>query len=796
METPAQKGLWLYLAVPMVAILLCGSKEPWALGVFALLVGLTALIATPKQSVSRRVSLPLLGALLLGLGAFLPASWSALPEWRVILDRDFGIAMAGTRSPQPWITLESWVALAVGAAWLFFCLGRGFSSAERRHALRIMTVFMAVLACAAMAVSALKIDIPFWRGVSKEWFFGPFPNRNNFSGILAIGVLLGLAVTHDAFRHRQPRWWLYLLAIVPVFVAVLSNSSRMGVVALFIGAGAWMFTASLSRESVKRAAIFFTVLVTMAAAVILFGRQLVSRFTGGDEGMVASLAKDSRWQMFQDAGNLIMGSPGLGVGLGNFEPVFAMTRTAGELHSRAIHPENDWLWFGAETGLVALLLAVFAAWSLIVLFHLRLAPEGQSMRDKRMRSAAGIGVLLMALEGLVNTPMHAPGFFAFGSLLAGLAPAPRAPAPALPPVSLLPRKAAGLVCVLCGMLWFISVSGNLPIFGNSHYRLLAKRASALSAEGDLSGTLQTWDQAAAIKPLQWNIYFERAVLKLRLGRPHGDALWDFSCWRQLERSNADFCANEFDIWLDYNPVYGVAALREAMKRDPASASTYFGHRTWRVEAYPALRPHFFAIAASDPKLTLAYLQYASPSEFNWLLNALLGQHPTLAVFTPQEKLRTFQIWSEKGDVAKLIRMLEDNLEWRREGWTVLATQKAKEGDFQGAYDLAMHHVRVPTKLGSASVEADKVPDLAKKFDRNPADILQGFVLYEAQRKHDRDDEARATLERLAQLPTVPARVYFERATLFAEKSDYTRAWEGIIEYYRRTEADQNAKDGN
>lgn len=773
----------------MVAILLCGSKEPWALGVFASLVGLTALVAAPRLAVSRRLTLPLLAGLLLCLGAFLPASWFPLPEWRIILQRDFGISMAATRSPQPWITFESWVTLAVSAAWLFFCLGRGFSEAERRRALRIITGFMAVLACVAMVVNVLKVDIPFWRGVSKEWFFGPFPNRNNFSGLLAIGVLLGLAITYDAFRCRQRYWWGYLVAIAPMFVAVLANSSRMGVIALFIGVGTWMFTASLSRQSVQRAAIFLALLVVAAAAAMLFGGQLMTRFTGGEEGVVATLAKDARWQMFQDATDLTISSPAFGIGLGNFEPIFAMTRTGGELNSRAIHPENDWLWFGAETGLFCLVLAVIFTWLLVSSFGLRQKLEGQAVRDKRIRSAAGIGVLLMGLEGLVNTPMHAPGFFAFASLLAGLALAPSAPAP----VSLLPRRALALITLLCGMAWLASASGNLSLLGNSHYRLLARQAAALSAQGDLSGALETWDRAASIKPLQWNVYFERAVLKLRLGRPHGEALWDFSCWRRLERSNANFCAYEFDLWLDYNPVYGVAALREAMRRDPASASTFFAHRTWRVEAYPALRPHFFAIAASDPKLTLAYLQYASPTEFNWLLSALLGQHPTLSIFTPEEKLRTFQIWAEKGDVPKLLQMMEDNPEWRQDAWIVLATQKAKGGDFQAAYNLAMGRVRVPPKLGSASVTQDDLPDLAKKFDRSPTDIPQGFKLYEAQRRFSRSAEASATLDRLAQLPTIPSRVYFERADLCAEKSDYFSAWEQIFEYYKRTHSEQVAK---
>src|SRR4029078_10926701 len=129
-----------------------------------------------------------------------------------------------------------------------------------------------------------------------------------------------------------------------------------------------------------------------------------------------------------------------------------------------------------------------------------------------------------------------------------------------------------------------------------------------------------WNAAAAVKPLQWNIYYDRAMLKLRLGRPHTEALQDFSRWRQLEKKNAELCAREFDFWLDYDPVLGVAALREALRRDPTRAKAYYEQRLWRMTAYPELRPHFLAMAESDAKLALAFLHSATPEEFSLLLD--------------------------------------------------------------------------------------------------------------------------------------------------------------------------------
>src|SRR6187455_438845 len=91
-SVPALKH-WTTLAVVVAGCGLCGSKEPWALGIVAILVAVNLVIAPPRTSVPKSIGWPLLIFALLALGSFLPIAASALPRWRQTAERDFDIAL-------------------------------------------------------------------------------------------------------------------------------------------------------------------------------------------------------------------------------------------------------------------------------------------------------------------------------------------------------------------------------------------------------------------------------------------------------------------------------------------------------------------------------------------------------------------------------------------------------------------------------------------------------------------------------------------------------------------------------
>ena len=773
----------------MVAILLCGSKEPWALGVLAVLIGATALFASPKYHVSRWLTIPVLLGLALCLVSFLPASWFPMPEWRETVQRDFGVILPFTRSPQPGITFESWLVVAVVAVWLVCCASRGFASSERRLAIRVFAVFASLLACVSLVISWKQIHVPFWQDPWDKFAFwnlrylGPFPNRNLFSELMAASAALVFAATYDAFRHNQRVWIPLALTIVPIFAAVLQNTSRTGVALFFVGVGAWMFTATFQKRSAPRVAAATAILLVLATGFMLFGNHIKDRVS------IENFTGDSRLQMFAGAIKVINTAPVFGIGLGNFEPVFALTRSRGDLYSRAYHPESDWLWFGAEAGVPCLLLGI----AIVAAIALRFGPwrthEAKGRRDRRLRNAAGIGALLLCGAGLVDPAMHAPGFFAFGCLMAGLAlkPSPRGEVLA-GATDMLLRRAVGVLCVIAGIAWFMTAA-NIPVIrGNSLFRQIFADAVALSAKGDDAAALEKWNEAAALKPLQYNVYFERAKVKLRMGYSSREALSDFARCRHLEPHNPAICRSEFDFWLTYDPISGMPALRETLKRDPVKAVEFLrGCLAW-LQAHPELRPHLAAIAQTDPKLMLVYLPFAKDDEFKTRLADLLAAHPTLKNYTPEERQRLFQVWYQRGDAAQLIQQLEKNEDWQRDGWSVLAAHKAKEGNYRAAYEVALSHVS--THPESAPRPLASVADLKSVFKTNPSDLLAGFNLAEAQRREAKYDDALTTLDQLAKLPKVPLRVLYERGVTLAGKGDYTTAWQALRDYHQRSQQGQ------
>jgi Flp pilus assembly protein TadD len=469
-----------------------------------------------------------------------------------------------------------------------------------------------------------------------------------------------------------------------------------------------------------------------------------------------------------------------------------MTRPEANVYGGTHHPENDWLWLGAEAGVTCVLLSVVALAAMFRRFGPWRTRDPVGRKDRRMRNAAGVGVLLLLVASMVDPALHAPGLVTLGCLLAGLAMRPSAPAQIeVTSRSRYWRKGAGALCLLAGVSWFLTAAGHPVIRGDSVYRQLDEDAVALATRGDDAGALEKWNEAAAIKPLQWDPYFIRAMAELKLGHPAPEALLDFSRARQLAPHSALLCTQEFDLWQKYDPASGIPALREALKRDPSRAAEFFQGRVGKVHEHPELRPHYRAIAQSDSKLMLVYLPHAEPAEFAALLQELLDAHRTLEVYTPEEKLRLFQLWHAKGDTADLIEQLESNPEWQRDGWTVLAAHKAKQGDFSAAFEIATRNVTKPRE-GAVRPRRD-LDDLTRSFALAPTDIQLGLDLYEAQRREEKYEDALATLDKLAKIPGYPARILYERGITLGAKGDFAKAWETLRDYEKRVQSDKKLR---
>ncbi|MEY2585382.1 MAG: hypothetical protein QOD80_1408, partial [Verrucomicrobiota bacterium] len=391
--TPAR--WWLNLAVPGLPVLACflgGATVKWSEGIVVALFGVMLLIQPPKVSMGWAVNGILLALLACAATAFLPANWFLQPPWRTVLIEDFGVRLPGTLSPQPWISAGCFLSFLAGLSWLYYVSTLDLDLRDVRTQLRTFAFGVACLTALCIALRAGHAALPFWHN---ERGFGPFPNRNQTANLFGLTAIIILACGQDDIRRGRKRWILWLIALVVIVVGIVLDFSRAGVLLLVVGSALWLGAFALRKGSAARIALGVSVLLLLLTVMLLFGGQTFERFNlrAGDPGV----ATDLRWAIFRDAAHLIAASPWCGIGLGNFDEVFAVFRDVSLTIARTIHPESDGFWFCVEAGWPAVVLTVIG----IALFIRRVFPLREGT-NQRFRVAALIAALLFGLHGLVD----------------------------------------------------------------------------------------------------------------------------------------------------------------------------------------------------------------------------------------------------------------------------------------------------------------------------------------------------------------------------------------------------------
>ena len=142
-------------------------------------------------------------------------------------------------------------------------------------------------------------------------------------------------------------------------------------------------------DSVNR----FVRLTNGGATLIRFGRETTNFFT-----------ENLRWPIYRDAWALLLKSPLLGIGLGNFRSIFAFNRAYSALPNEAVHPESDWLWSTIELGWLGpvLILVPFIWW-------LRRCPPFEPGTARLLRVGAMICGCAFAVHGIFDVSGHRLG---------------------------------------------------------------------------------------------------------------------------------------------------------------------------------------------------------------------------------------------------------------------------------------------------------------------------------------------------------------------------------------------------
>ena len=677
----ASPGRWLSHAfvalLPALACFLGGATQKWAEGLVVTLLGLYLLANPPRFSLGLAINLVLLAFLLWSLIAFLPASWFFQPDWRAAYVNDFGISLPTTLSPQPWITLTCLASFVAGWSWLYVVCAQQLELREARLQLRLFTAGIVLLAAICVLFWLAKTAPPFWHN---ERNFGPFPNRNQTGNLFGLTAIMILACGQDDLRKDRKRWILWGLALALMIAAIILNFSRAGIGILVAGSALWLGIFSLRQRSPSRIALVVSFLLLLLTALLLFGGETLERFHLRNLAN-AGISSDFRWRIFSDVFQLIRDSPWVGIGLGNFESVFAIFRAASYSDRRAIHPESDWLWLWTELGWVAVVLAIVG-----LVFIIRNVFPLREGTNQRYRLATLIAAILFSLHGLVDVSGHRVGTMFAATFLLGLSlHRPHSFKPSRS-VSVLFRL-IGLILLIVGVSWVVAARGQELLPGSVGVTNAKQLATIYNRERNFTETAAVATTGLKWAPLDWELYFSRAVAEAQL-KQTDNALADFRRARFLEPISFELPLAEGNIWLSSQPVLAATAWREALRRaGPERAGVFSTMLSKASLRSPQVSRILAELGFSRHDLALPYLARISGPEFDRALGKILENDPDLNSFTETEKLALFDYWSNRGDAAELARAVEQHPDWLPYAWLGVAKYNAGKKDFRVAYEL-------------------------------------------------------------------------------------------------------------
>ena len=761
-------GRWLNHAfvalLPVLACFLGGATQRWVEGIIFALLGIYLLARPPRFSLSLMINLVLVAFLLWSLIAFLPASWFFQPDWRATYLNDFGISLPATLSPQPWITLTCLCSFIAGLSWLYVVCAQQLELREARLQLRLFTAGMVLLAAICILFWLAKTSPPFWHN---ERNFGPFPNRNQTGNLFGLTAIMILACGQDDLRKGRKRWILWVLALALMIAAIILNFSRAGIGILVAGSALWLGIFSLRQRSPSRIALVVSFLLLLLTGLLLFGGQTLERFHLRNLAN-AGISSDFRWRIFSDVFQLIRESPWAGIGLGNFEDVFAIFRAASYSDRRAIHPESDWLWIWTELGWVAVVLVVVG-----LVFIIRKVFPLREGTNQRYRLATLIAAILFALHGLVDVSGHRVGTMFAATFLLGLSlHRPHSFKPSRS-VSILFRL-IGLILLVVGASWVVAARGQKLVPGSVGVTNAKQLATIHNRERNFTETVAVTTMGLKWAPLDWELYFSRAIAEAQL-KQTANALTDFRRARFLEQISYEIPLAEGNVWLSSQPVLAATAWREALRRaGPERAgvfSTMLGKASLRS---PEVSRILADLGVSRHDLALPYLARISGVDFNRALGKVLENDPDLSSFSETEKLALFAFWSERGDAAELSRATTQHPDWLPYAWLGVAKYDASQNDFRAAYELTQRYgepVALPRITPSASLQ-----QLESRFRAAPDNYAIGYELYRVQMQSGRVDDALMTARHFSERANSPAYFRYLESQCWAEKQNWERAW--------------------
>ena len=761
----------VYFLLPVLALLpafLGGATDRWSQGAVLIFVGLLLCWRPPRFSLGLPFNAVTLGLICAAAAAFLPANFLGLPAWRVTATEDLGLPLGPFITPQPWLTAEAFVLLLAGLAWCHSVCTVP-SRLERASLLKLFCAGVTLLAIISIALYFLEYRWPFWNA---NYRFGPFPNRNQTANLLAIGSLITLACVHEDFRYNRRTWIGWSIAASVLFAALVLAYSRAAIILFFAGVVAWIVCLASVRRSGPRLAIGAGVVLILWSAFLFGGSETLDRFLQPGQSSL-DLTKDFRWTIQQDALALAKTAPWTGIGLGNFESQFWLIRKAlGPADSRIVHPESDWLWLAVEMGWPAVGLAL-AGFGLLIA---RAFPFGNDP-GWRLRTAAAVGGLIFILHGVVDVSAHRLGSVFPALFVLGMAMRPRrktVPSPAWVQYS---WRAGGLAFCVIGSAWLLAGESSGPLPGQIGLTAAKNEARQFNQSREFAKAIESSEVALRWAPMDWELYYLRAVATALGTSDFRAALMDFSRARFLNPITPAVPFNEGLVWASRRPILALPAWQDALKRGGGARPAMFEKMMEVTKATPGMHDSLREMASGDRDLLLAYLSQADPQEFTAGFASVRATDPGLTRFDPSQLQTLVKLWRAKGHNSEFMEEAEKHPEWLRTIWASMAECYAERGDYKQAFELA--RVYGPPPVLPIKPQPEPVELLERALYKNPRDFARRYALYEFQMRASAPGQALSTLQKATAQDQCPTYFFYLQARLFAAEQKWQAAWESL-----------------
>ncbi len=579
---------------------------PWA-GYHGLLLGgagLLMLLRPPTTSLPRLWWILAGFCLVASLAAFLPAGWFAMPEWRSQLAA-VGVETGSLVAIQSGQAAEAIALLALTLLTGMWLAGHRLTPRQLRLWALVFTLGVATYAIIARVMQ----ELPLEGHPGREGLFGFFPNRNHTATYLAMGAVCGLGNVLQALRDKRfPAMTVALIATgVCLWAAAAWSLSRGGVLLVAIGCLLWL--PILGRRYLGSYGLRAIGLICLTATAIFFIAdtgvktrlsKTVDKITVATDPTSESAPRtgpatvkpgdelDFRIPTALDTLDLIRDFKWTGVGVDQFYYVFPQYRklTAAANNSEHLHPENDWLWMAAETGIPATLalaaLVILAAW------NSRAAILGG--RDRALRSACLVAAMLVPIHGIGDVPGHhiALAWSAAFLFSLSLRPAPDAAGPSSLRPWPWPFRVAACALLLASA-WLVRAQwwgGPQPTVTAGQSAIAevvalyaedqaAQREAALAKariyqpapEADpLERALDVLQRAQAKVPLERNLYHLQGVLALEYDDKYVLARRAFAIERALDPTWVDAPLQQAQLWFGIDAEQSALLWTEALRR--------------------------------------------------------------------------------------------------------------------------------------------------------------------------------------------------------------------------------------